>query len=112
MTIIRAAAAVAVTLLMFTSSLATLACAQAPAPAPGVAQPPVGAPPEQQNVFVPIDQLPPQDQLAAGPLLVGAYVFVPLVLFFYLLSLAKRLSAVQRELERLELDLKRSGGRG
>jgi CcmD family protein len=110
MTIIRAAAAVAVTLLMFTSSLATIACAQAPAPAG--AQPPVGAPPpEQQNVFVPIDQLPPQDQLAAGPLLVGAYVFVPLVLFFYLLSLAKRMSAVQRELERLELDLKRSGGR-
>jgi CcmD family protein len=106
MTVIRAAAAAVVTLLMFTSPLATSACAQPPADT----QPPAGAQsPEQQNVFVPIDQLPPQEQLAAGPLLVGAYVFVPLVLFFYLLSLAKRLSAVQRELERLELDLKRPG---
>jgi CcmD family protein len=73
---------------------------------PAQAQPPQ---PERQEEFTPIDQLPPQEQLAAGPLLVGAYVFVLLVLFLYLVSVARRLTVVQRELERLEGDLKRSG---
>ena len=41
------------------------------------------AQPQQQEEFVPIDQLPPQDQLPAAPLLVGAYAFVMLVLFAY-----------------------------
>ena len=66
-------------------------------------------PPEPQEEFIPIDQLPPQDQLPAAPLLVGAYVFVPVVLFLYVLSVARRMTAVQREMERLEADMKRSG---
>ena len=66
-------------------------------------------PPKQQEIYVPIDQLPPQEQVAALPLLVAAYVFVPVVLFMYLLSLARRMTAVSREIERLELDLKRPG---
>ena len=41
--------------------------------------------PKQQEVFTPIDQLPPQEQLPAAPLLVGAYVFVLLTLFGYML---------------------------
>ena len=65
--------------------------------------------PQQQDEFVPIDTLPPQDQLPAAPLLVTAYAFVMLVLFGYLVSVARRLSTVQRELERLESDVKRSG---
>jgi CcmD family protein len=36
---------------------------------------------------------------------------VLLALFFYVLSVARRLNTVQREVERLELDIKR-GGRG
>lgn len=71
------------------------------------AQPP--AQPQQQDEFVPIDTLPPQDQLPAAPLLVTAYAFVMLVLFGYLVSVARRLTTVQRELERLESDVKRSG---
>ena len=67
------------------------------------------APPPQQEEFVPIDELPPQDQLAAAPLLVAAYSFVVLALFAYLISVARRLGGVQRELERLQSDLKRSG---
>jgi CcmD family protein len=63
--------------------------------------------PEQQNEFIPIDQLPPQDQLPAAPLLVAAYAIVVIALFVYVLSVARRLSAVQRELERLESDMKR-----
>jgi len=59
--------------------------------------------------FVPIDQLPPQDQLPAAPLLVAAYAFVVLALFAYVTSLARRLGGVQRDIERLQSDLKRSG---
>ena len=66
-------------------------------------------PPQQQDEFVPIDQLPPQDQLPAAPLLVAAYSFVVLALFAYVVSVARRLTGVQRELERLEADLKRGG---
>lgn len=65
--------------------------------------------PEAQNEFVPIDELPPQDQLPAAPLLVVAYAFVVLALSAYLISVARRLGAVQRDLERLEAELKRSG---
>ena len=64
--------------------------------------------PEQQNEFIPIDQLPPQDQLPAAPLLVAAYAIVMVALFVYVLSVARRLGAVQKELERLEADMKRS----
>ena len=74
---------------------------------PVTAQPP--AQPEQQDEFVPVDTLPPQDQLPAAPLLITAYSFVMLALFGYLLSVARRLTTVQRELERLESDVKRSG---
>ena len=68
-------------------------------------------PPQQTDEFVPIDQLPPQDQLPAAPLLVAAYSFVVVALFFYLVSVARRLARVQRELTRLEADLKRGGQR-
>jgi CcmD family protein len=65
-------------------------------------------PPERQEVYVPIEELPPQDQLPAAPLLIGAYAFVIVVLFLYLVSLSRRLSVVRREVERLETDLKRT----
>ena len=80
--------------------------------APLAAQQPQPQPqPEQQEEFVPVSQLPAQDQLPAAPLLVSAYAFVWIVLFAYLTSVARRLSRVQREVERLELDMKR-GARG
>jgi len=65
--------------------------------------------PTQQDEFVPIDQLPPQEQLAAAPLLIGAYAFVMVVLFFYVHSLARRLTSVQRELDRLDTTMKQGG---
>jgi CcmD family protein len=68
-----------------------------------------GQQPKQQDEFVPISQLPPQDQLPAAPLLVSAYAVVLVVLFGYMLSVSRRLSSVQREVQRLEGDLKRSG---
>jgi hypothetical protein len=65
--------------------------------------------PEAVDEFVPIDELPPQDQLPAAPLLVTAYAFVVLALFAYVISVARRLGAVQRDLERLQAELKRNG---
>lgn len=64
---------------------------------------------EPQTEFLPLDQLPPQDQLPAAPLLVAGYAFVGVALFVYLLSLSRRLAAVKQDIERLESDMKRSG---
>jgi CcmD family protein len=87
----------------FAVLLIVLACA---APAfSAAAQPPA---PEPQEEFRPVSELPPQEQYPVLPLLVGAYVFVVVVLFVYLFSLARRLAVVQREVERLDADLKRT----
>jgi CcmD family protein len=77
----------------------------APAFAAG-AQPPA---PEPQEEFSPVSELPPQEQYPVLPLLVGAYVFVVVVLFLYLFTIVRRLAVVQREVERLEADMKRTG---
>jgi len=68
-------------------------------------------PTDQTQEFVPLSELPPQDQLPAAPLLVGAYMFVLLALFGYVLSVARRMSDVSREVGRLETELKRRGAR-
>ena len=65
--------------------------------------------PTRQDEFVPIDQLPPQEQLAAAPLLIGAYAFVLAVFFLYVYSVARRLTNVQRELDRLDTTIKQGG---
>jgi CcmD family protein len=84
----------------------SVACAQQQPPPPTqLAQ----AQPSQQEEFVPIDQLPPQEQLAAGPLLVGAYAFVLAVLFVYIVAVSRRLTAIQREVDRLEADIAKAG---
>jgi CcmD family protein len=77
-------------------------CGAAQQPSPSAPQPS----PSQQNEFIPIDQLPPQEQLAAAPLLIGAYAFVLAVLFLYVLSVARRLTTIQRELDRLDTTIK------
>lgn len=66
---------------------------------------PQPAPPAATDEFVPISQLPPQDQLPAAPLLIGAYAFVWVALFGYLLSVGRRLTKVQGEVKRLEADI-------
>ena len=66
-------------------------------------------PPEQQEEFLPVEDLPPTEQIPAAPLLIGAYAFVVVVLFLYLVSVSRRLVVVQREVQRLEADMKRSG---
>jgi CcmD family protein len=64
---------------------------------------------EPPSEFTPIDQLPPTEPFPAAPLLIAAYAVVLVVLFFYLLSVARRLTVVQREVERLEADVRRTG---
>ena len=46
------------------------------------------------------------EQLPAAPLLVGAYVFVLVALFVYVLSIARRVAAVRQEVDRLEGEIK------
>jgi CcmD family protein len=65
--------------------------------------------PAPQGEFIPIDQLPVQDQMPAAPLLVSAYAFVMIVLFLYLFMVARRLSNVQREIDRLNTTIKQGG---
>ena len=63
-------------------------------------------PPKQLDEFVPIDQLPQEEQIPAANLLIPAYAFVWVAVFAYVISVAKRLGTVQREVDRLESDLK------
>lgn len=61
-------------------------------------QPPGGA---ATDGFVPLDSLPPGEQLPAAPLLITAYAFVWVLLMAYLWSIAKRLRKVESEMETL-----------
>ena len=74
--------------------------------APLLAMQPPGA---AQDGFVPIDQLPPQEQLPAAPLLITAYAFVWMLLMAYLWSIARRMGKVESEIQILQ---RRSGGAG
>ncbi len=51
-----------------------------------------------QDEFVPISELPPEEELAAAPLLVAAYAFVWLAVLAYVYSIWRRLGQVEREL--------------
>ena len=95
MTWIRRSLATAATLACLAGSTVTLAAQ--------------GAATAQQDGFIPIDQLPPTEQLPAAPLLITAYAFVWVALFAYVLSVARRLTRVQQEVERLESDIRRTG---
>jgi CcmD family protein len=59
-------------------------------------------PPAGQETFVPIDQLPPTEQLPAAPLLIVAYVFVWLAAMFYVWTVWRRLNKVELEMRGLE----------
>ena len=59
------------------------------------------APPKPAN-FVPLDSLPPQEQLPAAPLLITAYAFVWVLLMLYLWSIAKRLGRVESDIQTLQ----------
>lgn len=89
-----------------------------PPPPPSTIAPAQSSPSEQRleqlieqadDGFVPISELPPEEQLPAAPMLVAAYSVVVLGIFTYLLSLSRRLAGVKQEIARLELETKRTG---
>lgn len=66
------------------------------APALVAAQP--QQPPPAQTEFVPVDELPEQEQLPAAPLVIGAYAVAWVAILLYLGSIWRRLGKVDREL--------------
>ncbi len=74
----------------------------APLTAQGTTSP---TPPPAQEGFEPVSGVPVADQLPAAPLVMGAYAFVWVVLIAYVWSVARRLSKVQEELDRLDAQL-------
>ena len=51
-----------------------------------------------QDEFVPIDELPPQEQLPAAPLLIAAYSVAWVAVAGYLFSIWRRMGRVEHEL--------------
>ena len=83
---------VALLALLFLGSVGRAALAQ---------QPPVGRGSPQIEGFVPVDTLPPSEQLPAARLVIAAYAFVWLAVFGYVWSLWRRLGRVEGELQQL-----------
>jgi CcmD family protein len=59
------------------------------------AQPQIAAP---EQGFVPVTDLPAQEQLPAAPLVMGAYAVAWAAVFLYLWSIWRRLSRVESEI--------------
>lgn len=64
-------------------------------------------PPQQQEEFVPIDELPAEEQLPAAPMVVAAYGFIWVAFLAYVFTLIRRVRSVETELRRLEQDRRR-----
>jgi hypothetical protein len=58
--------------------------------------------PAATDEFVPIDELPPQEQVPAAPMVVAAYSFVWIAFLAYVLSLVKRIRKVEADITALE----------
>jgi CcmD family protein len=59
-------------------------------------------PPPPSGEFVPVDQLPPSEQLPSARLLVAAYAFVWIAAVFYMWTIWRRVNKVESELRSLE----------
>jgi len=66
-------------------------------------------PPAGQDEFVPIDQLPPSEQLPGGAFVVIAYGFIWVAAMLYLWSVWRRLGMVEEDLQALR---RRIGSQG
>ena len=70
------------------------------------AQPPAAGAPAAQDEFVPVKDLPQQEQLPGGPLVLAAYGFVWAVLLVYVWTIWRRLGKVEQEVRALAGRLK------
>ncbi len=66
-----------------------------------------GQAPAGQSGFVPVDSLPPSEQLPAAPLLIGAYAFVWLAVIVYLFTIWRRLNKVEADMRSLANKIQR-----
>jgi len=66
-------------------------------------------PPPGQEEFVPIDQLPPAEQLPGGAFVVVAYAFIWVAAMVYVWSLWRRLGKVEEEVQTLRRRTARDG---
>jgi CcmD family protein len=57
---------------------------------------------EPQTGFLPMNSLPPAEQIPAAPLLIAAYTVVWLALMAYVWSIWSRLGKVEREVQMLQ----------
>jgi CcmD family protein len=66
--------------------------------------PPAPAPAAQdgQSEFVPVSELPPQQEMPAGPLVLAAYGFMWVAVLVYVFFLWRRLAVVQKDLDHLK----------
>jgi hypothetical protein len=55
-----------------------------------------------QEEFVPLDQLPPEAQLPAAPMVIAAYVFVWVAFVVYIFTIVRRIRKVEVDLRALE----------
>ncbi len=65
-------------------------------------------PSRSQSEFVPIDQLPPTEQMPAAPFLISAYAIIWLIALFYIWTIWKRVNSLEAEFRALE---QRSSGK-
>jgi hypothetical protein len=63
--------------------------------------------PQPQGEFVPFTGVPPEQQIPAAPLVIGAYAFFLLLMMFYLWTIWRRIGKVEAEMRALE---RRTGG--
>jgi CcmD family protein len=70
------------------------------------ASPPRPAPPAAQDEYVPLSELPPDEQLPAVPLVFIAYGVIWLAVLIYVVTIWRRQAAVQKELDALKRQLR------
>ena len=58
-------------------------------------------PPPGQSEFVPVETLPPTEQLPAAPYLIAAYAFVWLAVMVYLWTIWRRMNRVEADMRSL-----------
>lgn len=57
-----------------------------------------------RDEYVPLDQLPPEAELPAGPIVVAAYMFVWAAMLVYVFSLVTRIRKVEQDLQALRVN--------
>ena len=59
-------------------------------------------PTSPQGEFVPIDQLPPTEQMPAAPFVIGAYALLWLIAMFYVWTIWNRMNKLETDFQSLQ----------